>query len=189
MIDHIEDKIQGENIGICYAYFDYKNQARQTALNIVASLVKQLVSYVDDILPELYHIYQTFRSRDKSLDFDDLSRVLQAVSKVLRTSFIVLDALDECEKKQRWILLDFVSQLPASDFKIFTTSRPYLRDIQEHFDQVPKIDIVSQTQDIRAYIKKRLDRELTRSPGLKTEIVETISINANGLYQTCQGFG
>jgi len=146
----------------------------------VASLVKQLVSYVDEILPELYRIYKTLRSRDKSPDLEDLLQALRAASKALRTSFIVFDALDECEKEQRYILLDFVHRLSTSDFKIFATSRPHLRDIEEFFDQKPKIQIVSQTQDIRTYLNKRMDRE--RSPGLKSEIVDTLAVSANGLY-------
>jgi hypothetical protein len=182
VIDYIEDNIQGENVGIGYIYFDYKNHAQQSALNILASIVKQLASYVDDVLPELYRIYKTLRSRDKSLDLDDIHQALRVISKVFRTSFIVLDALDDCERGQRWILLDFVGQLSASGFKIFTTSRPYLRDVQEFFDKKPKIDIVSQTQDIRIYMESRLDRELKRSPALKSEIVETLSTSANGLY-------
>ena len=146
----------------------------------MASLVKQLVSCVDDVLPELYRIYRTLRSRDKSPELEDLFQALWATSKALRTSFIVFDALDECETDQRYVVLDFIRRLPTSHFKIFATSRPYLRDIEEYFDQNLQIQIVSQPEDIRTYLNKRMDRE--RSPALKSEIVETLSVSANGLY-------
>ena len=133
----------------------------------MASLVKQLASYVDEILPELYGIYKTSRSRDKSPCLDDLFYALQSTSKALRRSFIVFDALDECETEQRCILLNFVRRLSTSDFKIFATSRPHLGDAEEFFEKELKIQIVSQIQDIGIYMNKRMNRE--RFSGLKSD--------------------
>ena len=186
MIDYIEHNIQGEKVGIAYAYFDYNNQAQQSALNVVASLAKQLVSHVDDILPDLYRIYKALCMRNKSPDLEDFLQALRAASKALQTSFIVFDALNECEPEQRRILLDFIRRLPTSEskFKVFATSRPYLREIEEFFDHTPKIKIISDTQDIKTYLNKRMERE--RSVGLKSEVVETLTINANSLYASLE---
>jgi hypothetical protein len=185
VIDYLADRFKGQSVGVAYTYFDYGNQTQQSALNIVASLARQLASHVDNVIPDLYSIYKTLHSKGQSPDRADLFQALVMASKELRTSFIILDALDECESEQRWILLELISQLPGSDFKVFTTSRPYLRDVEKFLGCNPMIEIVANYEDLRAYMTKRVNHEVAGSPGLKSEIIETLSVSANGLYADC----
>ena len=77
-----------------------------------------------------------------------------------RRVFICIDALDECPPKclptlLKW-LKDIVQESPTA--RIFLTGRPHVReDIQKCFPEVVVIPISPNTDDIRNYLKRRLD--------------------------------
>lgn len=181
VIDELEAKLVANDIGIAYLYFDYKEKENQTAAGVVASLVRQLISRVDDIIPDLYPLYKTFRSRGKTPELQHLLEALIIVSKSFTCSIIILDALDECDKVQRRSLLQVLRRLTRPTFKIFATSRPHLMDGKDYFNESSSIWIAAESTDIVNFLNTRVNEERPRYRKLKARIIEKISVSANGV--------
>jgi hypothetical protein len=172
---------EGLNTAIAYFYFDYKDQASQSATSVVASLARQLASQVEELIPDLYTLYKTLRSRGKSPSLEHHFQALVTASTAFKSSFIILDGLDECSIDQRRYILDIIIRLPCQQFQIFTTSRAHLIEIQDFFRGSPSIEIIADPQDIQRFLNKRVNQELPRYQALKSQIVETITVSANGV--------
>lgn len=103
---------------------------------------------------------------------------------------IIIDALDECDPNDRWMLLDLLEDIirvPESLTKVFVSSRDDL-DIKLLLQNVPNLFI--QAKDNGVDIKRYIDREITRrkkfldsisSDGLKDEICSELLSKANGM--------
>lgn len=112
----------------------------------------------------------------------DLVDALISVSTLFSATYLVIDALDECERAQRGILLQVIGRLLEANFKVFTTCRPHTRDVRRFFHEAPKIHIVADTSDIKSYLNTRLDDQMSLSSMLKNRIVDTLSLSAQGVY-------
>ena len=178
-IDELESKSESDNFGIAYAYFDYKDQDQQSTLRILASLLKQLASQLDNIIPLLYVYQKTLRSRSKQPELHHHIQALNAAATLFSSTFIILDALDECEVDQRKLLLDAISRLEG--VRVFTTSRPYLRDLEVFFQCAAHIPIRADTLDIQNFLTQKVDERISQYCHLKWKIVETLSISAQGV--------
>lgn len=178
VVDELDTKSRDQKIGISYIYFDYKDYEQQTALKTLASLVKQLLLRVEDIIPNIYALYKTLRARGKKPDLPDLLQALYIASTAFTTTFLVLDALDQCEKGQRRHLLDAIRQLPLHAFRIFATSRPHLQDIDRSFPMAPKIDIIADPGDIETFLTRRVEEKIPQYHNLRSKIVEKLSKSA-----------
>jgi hypothetical protein len=81
---------------------------------------------------------------------NELYSVLAGVSKAFIRTFIVFDALDECDRrKQREVLLPICHQMGEVGLNVFITSRRFVDDIEESFRAVPTIRIQAYEDDIR----------------------------------------
>lgn len=146
-------------------------------MKIFASILKQLAVRVNYTIPELENIYQTFRTRGTVPGINDLVHVLQSAFTIFSVNFIVFDALDECDQSQRTLLFDGIRQFPTENVRIFTTSRPHIRDVQIFFQQASTIVIKADPIDMRNYFSRRIDERISRYPHLKKRIIETLSTN------------
>jgi hypothetical protein len=96
IIDFLLQLRINSDIGVAFVYFSYKHGESQTPVNILASILQQLIkqkpSYVQD-LKDMYarHIRESTRPV-----VDDISSLLQNVIYAFGKVFIVIDALDEC---------------------------------------------------------------------------------------------
>ena len=167
-------------MGLAYAYLNYKDKIQQTPSNILSSFIKQFASRLDSPVPQLFML-QRFRLRGKQPELQDLVSCLISLSTLFSTVFLVVDALDECEKSQRRILLNAIKQLSDARFRIFTTCRPYLGDVRRCFKDSPKIFVRADSDDVKNYLRTRLEEEITEYTKLNNQIVESISISARGL--------
>lgn len=88
---------------------------------------------------------------------DDLSAILFELSKSFTRTFIICDALDECDpEKQRKGLLPLFHQMAKNGIYVFLTSREYPEDIQVSLqDSSAKIRLWAKDEDITFYIKQK----------------------------------
>lgn len=154
---------------------------QQSPLNIAASLLRQLALRIHHEIPELVSFYSLFRARGTQPDLSDILKTLVSVSSLFESVYILLDALEECEKGNRGILLDMLKQMAAENVKIFTTSRSHLWNIRSFSVDVSMIEIVADTSDIKIFIEIKLDEYMLQSVALKKNIVNTLSISAKGV--------
>ena len=116
---------------------------------------------------------------------DELKRLLKVLFDDYKRTYIIVDALDECEAtKERRFLLPLLENLPYSSTKLFVTSRPNNEDIFQSFGTAPKLTMSATESDLRQYITERIEErkvKLTLTPDLRDNVVSTISGRASGM--------
>ena len=181
MIDSLCDQARKEDIAVVGVYCDFLSQQEQTITNIMGAVLRQLVGRggIPDYLREEFQKGQK-EFGGRGLRLVDLIGFLKIAIASLPQVFICLDALDECFPNYLPGLLsslrDIVRESPGT--RIFLTGRPPVReDIQRCFSSVVVIPINPNIDDIRNYVKMRLDRDAepeAMSNELRADIVRVI---------------
>jgi len=131
VIDKLCDEIIAEEdtAVVCF-YFDYASQNEQSPVNMLGSLLRQLVHGLDPI-PE--PVVQCFRKEKRAiggrgLQVSGIVEMFQIITATKRT-FICVDALDECVPKNRTIILESLGKIVqgSPDTRIFLTGRSHIR--------------------------------------------------------------
>jgi hypothetical protein len=173
-------------VGVAHIYFNYKEQGSQGLSNILGSLLKQLcqqLPQLSQIPPQLENLTSGRRTPSEK----ELFLALIETSKAFTQTFLVFDALDECDREiQRGTLLPMIHRMGENGFRVFMTSRRYADDIEERFRTVPSIEIVAHDDDIKSYIYERLDaypsaKRMITIAGLEDEVVSRLSRVAGGM--------
>lgn len=129
---------------------------------------------------------------EKQPQTEDLENILKALIESHEKSYIVLDALDECENREE--LFDFIAKAikwKSEKLNIAMTSRK-LKDFEEFFDaeldQRSRISIENEKvdEDIRSYVHGKLqsDRRFKRwqkQPKVQGEIQSKLMEKSDGM--------
>jgi hypothetical protein len=175
------------NVGVAYIYCDYKGQD-QTAINIVASLLRQLAQQLSIIPDELMAMYSKHRNRHTHPPLGEYSSLLQFVSRSFSQVFVVIDALDEYAEDDgtRDTLLAEIRKLQP-DIHLLVTSR-WIPNIEREFEGSSRLEIRASNEDVKRYLKgrimkaARLQRLVKENPTLYDEIINTIAKNSREMY-------
>jgi len=185
-VNYLERSLERKDVAIAYVYCSYKEQVDQTAANLIASLLQQLVHRRPTISNEIALLYQNcFRKRTRPT-LSEWSKLLQSEVNHFSKVFILIDALDECpEGIVREIFLDQILELQPST-QLFVTSRHCLT-INREFESATRIEIYASDKDIRRYLGCRIEREhrlkrhVEADPLLRNQIINTIAEKAKGM--------
>ena len=140
------------------------------------------------MLPQpLATLHKELEQQNRRPSFDELKRLLIALCKHHARTYIVVDALDECEAvRERRLLLPVLKSLPNVSTRLFVTSRPNNEDILQSFGKASQIAIIAPESDLRRYITERMEERgdfVDRlTPELKEKITFTVSAGASGMY-------
>jgi hypothetical protein len=156
--DVMESTSSAEQTGVAYIYFDYADKDAETADAVVSSLTKQLL--LQGNKPEmLTEIHKTCKARNSRPTLNELLEVLQAGCSHFSRVFFILDALDECEEKERQATLKALGFLNPEKYRVFATSRPVVTSLGRQFDECEKIEIKAQPSDIRLLAKDKIESD------------------------------
>ena len=180
MIDTLCDQAREESLGVTWLYCDYLAQDEQTVINMMGAILKQLVAG-REISKDIREEFQEAKKNGGRRPLlADLRRMLRIAIAPLPQVFICMDALDECLPRNLLELLellrDIVRESPPT--RIFLTGRPHIReDIQRYFTKAVVTPISPNADDIRNYLKMRLNRDPepeAMSNDLREDIVRVI---------------
>lgn len=185
MIDDLITRYGEDNVA--YIYCDYRDQTNQTIVNLLGSLLRQLLtaSYVPGAI---ITILESIKNKSQRLERGDISQILKAVLQQLNRSFLCFDALDELEPRTRFELLGVLGT-EFGTAHIFLTGRPHIqsevnRALQAQLDPM---HITADQGDIRAYLIHEIEEDKKINPDdmndqLKEEILAEITGKASGMY-------
>ncbi|KAI6780643.1 uncharacterized protein J7T54_001147 [Emericellopsis cladophorae] len=174
---------------IAYIYLDYLRQNEQGIEDLLSNILKQLSEYRSSTPSELDELHKkhTVTHRGTRPSLQEISSVLQSVIVSNLRTFIVIDALDECDNSDgsRSRLLHELKNLrQKSGVKLFATSR-HIPEIAAEFQGCTTLEIRASDHDILAYLEGRaleLPKCASRSPSLKEEIKLGILRAADGMF-------
>lgn len=187
-MNHLRTYCAKQDTAIAFFYCDYQDQSLQTALGIVANLVKQVVQSKISFFKPLQELYENMISKSIHArpNLKDLESLLLSACDTFGRSYIVVDALDECALDQRKLLLPLFQSLREASIKVFVTSRRHAQDVERAFCDHTRVEIRATESDLQDYVTNQIedDEDLTDllPDELKTKIVSSISNGARGMY-------
>ena len=185
VVDRLCDQKRGQKSAVGCYYFDFKARKEKSAASVLGSLLKQIVTGMENMPAEISRAFHEQRAAigGRGPQLVDIMKMLQTITSSQQT-FLCIDALDECWGVQRARLLDSLKQIieKSPGTRIFMTGRPPLRaEVEKHLaGRVVSISIVPTKSDITRYLRARLDEDETpdaMDESLEAEILEKIPEN------------
>jgi hypothetical protein len=174
------------DVGVAHIYFNYKEQGSQGLYNILGSLIKQLCQQLPRLAESPPHLENLIRN-GRTPSQEELFIALVETSKSFVQTFIVFDALDECDRRtQRQTLLPMIHRMGEEGFHVFLSSRRYADDIEDSFRNAPSIEIIAYEDDIKSYINAKIDadppaKRRIQEGGLYDKVISHIIRAAGGM--------
>jgi len=181
VIDTLCKEAMEENATVACFYFDFAAQER-SPVAVLGSVLRQVVGGLSEI-PE--KIVKAFRDRErviggKRLQLAEIVEFLQDISSS-RSTFICIDALDECPSGHRIKLLNLLNQILQKSLgsRIFMTGRPHIRDeVDRHLvGRAMSRSIAPAKDDIVVFLRAKLSEDAipaAMDESLEEEIIQNI---------------
>jgi len=184
---------------LLYYYFDFRDEEKQNARNLITSLIVHLSAFSDPCCDIIFNLFLTHGKGTRKPTDDALTKCLKRMLSVLAEHpiYIVVDALDECPDDYGWpktaraevlhVVKDFVG-LDFPNLRICVTSRPEV-DIKSILNQltihaVSLHDESEQQEGIADYVSTIVnsDEKMREWPDEDKElVVKVLSGRADGM--------
>jgi len=195
VIDKLCDEAVEDDTAVACFYFDFASRNEQSPVNMLGSLLRQLVSGLNEI-PE--GVVRSFRNQKKVIGGRGLQvsgiLMFQTITTTKRT-FLCVDALDECAPEHRLVFLESLGQIvrESLDTRIFVTGRSHIRnEVERKLGGAAAFVLIEPTGDgIIGYLREKLRNDTTpemMSSTLEANIMENIShISSETYVERMQG--
>jgi len=181
-----------DSIGIAYLYCEFNRQNDQKPIDLLLSLLRQLIQRRPPVPENLKSLYEQHSKDDTKPSFSEVSQILEFIVHTYSRAFIIIDALDECQVSEggrNKFLSEIFDLQTKTGVNVFATSRP-IPDIIHEFGKQKSISLPvrASDEDIRTYLDPRmleLPLFVRRSPSLQKKIKTAVLEAADGMYVLC----
>jgi hypothetical protein len=183
-IDHLLDSAQNSAYGVAYVYCNYKSQADQDTASILAAILKQLGQGRPSALGPVERLHQKHASRGTRPSLDDAFSALRDVVAQYSYAFIVVDALDECQRVTRRQLLSKLHALQKeADVRLIATSR-FVPDVEVALRPAIRLEIKASNEDVKQFVVGRIEQLpgcVQRDKALQDLVQERVAEAVDGM--------
>ena len=181
-VDILRHHPSQENVVVAYFYFHYQDHPKQTAIQVLRTLLKQVVSTLDNVPSGLRELYENCTSRSINPDLPAIVEQFLACCRDFGRVCVMLDGLDECDDSQQPHLVSIIRELLTQpSLRVMLTCRLYLPVVESLSRTGLCINIVAEDADIRTYLSSRLETVEFLSQELKRQVVDVIAQGAEGM--------
>lgn len=171
---------------ILYYYFDYLKAGEQHPDLVSATFLKQLAEHFPLLPPQIEELHDRLKKLKKRPDRTILMPIILSLLESFGSTFIVIDALDECVDDYRNDISEIIAQLQMAAVRIFATTRPHIEYTNRGVSQWTSLEIRAHEEDIRRLFNHKLEgkaglQRIMRAD-LQEEIVVAIVSKAQGMY-------
>ena len=159
-IDHLCRTTRSDDVGVAYLFCSYKSKTDQSAASLFAALLKQLVRNRPEIATPVTQMHELHLKEGSKPSFSDILRALQSAFSAHATTFIVVDALDECSDRDgaRGQLIDKLHELQAGeDVRLLFTSRS-IPEITRKFCSDSTLEVRANEEDVKSFVAGQIPR-------------------------------
>ena len=188
IVDLLCNRFQNDgSVGIAYLYCNFRRQQEQKPADLFASLLKQLIQEQPSVPESMKGLYEHHKDRRTRPSSDEILAVLHSVIRDYSRTFIIIDALDECQVSNgvRRILLSEILDLQArTGANLFATSR-FIPEIEKEFKRDLLLEIRASDEDVRKYLGGhmfQLPSFVLNNLDLQEEIKTSIVNAVDGMY-------
>ena len=174
------------SFGIAYVYCNFKPKHEQKAEDLLASLLKQLIQQQSSVPDSIKAVYVRRKDKHTRPSLGEISRALQSIITLYSRTFIIVDALDECQATEcrTRFLPELFSLQARTGANLFATSR-FIPEITDMFESSALLEIRASDQDVRRYLDShisRLPKCVLNSSDLQEKIKAMIIKAVDGMY-------
>jgi Cdc6-like AAA superfamily ATPase len=188
-VTHLERMFEyKKDVKVAYIYCDYYKASKQTAVNLIASLLQQIVQSETKLLDGINALYEKHRRIQTRPSLADFTRLLQMEAQRFSRVYIVIDAVDEFRDDNTGdSLLSVITKLPKPYVHLLITARPHIRPAGD----ASILEIRSNRLDIDMYIHSRLQEEhglkryVAKDQGLGNKIIARVTELSGGMSVSC----
>jgi Cdc6-like AAA superfamily ATPase len=190
VVDYLYTRFENDaSIGIAYLYCNFQRKQEQRPLDLLASLLKQLVQGRPLVPENMKCLYERHKEKRTRPSIDEILEVLYSIVADYSRAFILIDALDELQASDgdwRKILAELFNLQAKSGASLFVTSR-YIPEITKEFEgRSTSLEIRASDKDVQRYLdgqipqllRSNIWKYLDLQDIVKREIVKA----ADGMY-------
>ncbi|KAI9732361.1 MAG: hypothetical protein M1834_001568 [Cirrosporium novae-zelandiae] len=193
VISHLFLNPPGPEVCIVYFFPRFDEDASLQAETILRSIIRQSLENLDDAtFPNDLESCLINITKSPITGIKDLQTLLQKRIAISRTFYIIIDALDECEKSEREIIFSILSSViasPQSNAKVFLAGRESIdKEIKRWFTSRQHVSMGSPEahSDIVTYTREVIDERLS-TEDLVVGDIDLVENIQNALVQGAQG--
>ena len=174
VIDTLCRQARGQNIAVLSVYCDYQARKDQSAINIIGSLLRQVVAAAVRVPDEVRGAFEESKQGGgKRLRLPDMLKLFISIIGSMTRAYICVDAVDELLPQNRSEFLRALRRVvqEASNARLFLTGRTYIRqELDKYLTRGAYIiHIMPDQGDITRYLSRKIDDDHCRDPDLMTE--------------------
>lgn len=151
VIHHLHAKFQNDSsVGIAYLYCTFKQQREQGPVPLMTNVLKQLAMGQPTLPQGLKDLYYRHKNHQSRPELREITSTLHDVAATYSKTFIIIDALDECQIVRNDLdvfireILNFQAIVKAN---IFATSR-FIQHIELKFQKATRLEICADKTDV-----------------------------------------
>lgn len=188
VVDHITERSMEGNIAIVYIYCNYTNPLTFSVVNLLGSIVRQLIVQTTDaqMVSQLKTTLEQ-AAKNRHMTEEELSFWIKDLSRAFDVVYTFVDALDECPEIGRDGLLAWIQQYSLGNMRVFLTSR-FNVEVTARIPRVIKKKVAATSKDITASVEAKIRRSLrltkftAEDSHLKQYITESIVDQSDGMF-------
>ncbi|KAJ6471140.1 hypothetical protein C8R47DRAFT_1054600, partial [Mycena vitilis] len=184
IIDDLQQKYrQDPDVTVVFFYCEYDDPMKRQFSKIVASILDQLM-YNPEVLDLVKDTWMNQSPNLQHLGLGNLQDLIMQLLQRARQTYIVVDALDECEQPEDIAIL--LGSL-ATHCCVLVTSRSESEDITTILEHHPQIRITAESlqADIEYFVTRSLEKHRRiskRSADIKQHIAKVLLSAADGMF-------
>ncbi|KAK2798717.1 hypothetical protein FQN50_008755 [Emmonsiellopsis sp. PD_5] len=166
---------------------NYKVQADQTTIDLLAAILKQLLPTSPSMMEPVIQLYDQHARKGTRPSLDNIVGVLQSVLASQSRVYLVVDALDECsdDKGTCSQLLDKLRALQSeTSLHLMVTSR-WIPEIVSEFKSAPTLEVRASEADVKRFVRGQMYRLpgcVQRDNALQLMVQEKLVQAADGMF-------
>jgi Cdc6-like AAA superfamily ATPase len=192
VVEYLLTEFQNDtSVGIAYLYCNFRRQHEQKPLDLLASILKQLLQSQPSIPDNVKRLYEDCKAKRTYPSIEGISKALQSVIADRSRTFIIIDALDECQVSDggcRKFLSEIFNLQAKAGVSLFVTSR-IIPEITKEFEGSISLEIRASSEDMLIYLDGRipwlLRSRISKYPDLQKMIRKEILNAVDGMYGIC----
>lgn len=156
IVNHLQHVTDQGSIGIASVYCSYKDTERETAVNLLSTIVQQLLLQSSANVERLLNLFQEHAKQQTRPTLSEVQDLLRVAVRGFNRTYIVFDALDECtdiDENRKTFVTELTSLLPH--ISLLLVSRP-LPHLESRLANVTQMEVQAHDEDIIEYVKERV---------------------------------
>ena len=115
VVNHLQRLTDQGNIGIAYVYCSYKDTERETAVNLLSTIVQQLLPQSSANVVGVLDLFQGHANQKTRPTLSEVQDLFRAAVRGFNRTYVVVDALNECtdiDENRETFVTELISHLP-----------------------------------------------------------------------------